>query len=106
MKIHEWVSETIDSHEIYDADGVRKDFREKTRKAPEWPHHTAAACRKAIADRGLGGTLEGDGIVSYGYEIAEWLAGTYTTFMPFRHLAKGRGTRFRLAHAALKRADV
>jgi hypothetical protein len=77
-KIHKWLSD-LESHAIYEAHELAKDFKKKTGLEPCWPVHTVQATAKAITRRGLGGTLNLDatGNSAWGWEIATALADKY-----------------------------
>mgnify|MGYP001579348289 CR=1 FL=1 len=106
MKIHEWLQD-FDSHGIYDAQHCAEDFRAQTGQEPCWPTRSHAATRRMIVARGLGGNLAVDHghDLANGYEIAEALAERYAKSTA--HLVfEGRGSRFRAAFDALRKADV
>lgn len=105
QKISDWLSR-LSSHDIYDHKALCESFVEKTGQAPQWPSYSRAATRQAIKNRGLGGELR-DGAASdemaYGYVVAESLADHYAPGVN-DCTAMGRGTRFRAAVGALRKA--
>ncbi len=103
MKISQWLSEYVGSHNIYDHDLLVKSFVGKTGLedyARGWPIHDAEETKRAIEARGLGGSLttKADDLV-YGYELAEHFSAVLLDYYP---PANGRGTRFRQSVEALK----
>lgn len=102
MKISEFL-ETLDSHSIYKADELAKDFRESTGLEPCWPTHSETATKRQIEARGLGGYVDdGLGDAAFGHEIAKALAEKYANFKPFQI---GRGSAFRACLDAIKQAE-
>jgi hypothetical protein len=101
-KVAAWL-ETLGSHDIYDANAMAEDFSKETGEQPCWTVHTAQQTRKAIRERGLGGTLtDTSKPLAYGYEVASALAYKYAN--QFRSGMVGRGSMFRDCLAALKGA--
>lgn len=104
-RIYEFL-EGLNSHSIYDADALAKDFKDSTGCDPCWPVHTATETARRMAQRGLGGhiNINEEKKCAYGWEIAEALA---TKYLPKYECAmEGRGSRFWEAQKALKQANA
>lgn len=102
-KISEWLSE-LSSHGIYSHEAALKDFQQSTGfEDADWPAYTVKQTREAISSRGLGGSVQGKGLMCYGWDVAEWLADHYAPDVP-RKSYEGRGSRFREAICALRTA--
>ena len=104
MKVSEWLAQ-LDSHNIYDAQGVAEDFKKETGLEPCWPTHSAREVVGMIKARGLGGSFHGNAPAVSGYEIAETLAENFTKSEDHRRF-HGRGSRFRAALIALEMAGI
>ena len=93
-KVSEFLND-LNSHGIYANAALADDFRKSTGMEPCWPVHSAQATAQAIAARGLGGEVNGNGEVAWGYEVAGALADKYGSqeFTQF----SGRGSQFREA---------
>ncbi len=92
----------LDSHGIYEAKELAKDFKASTGLEPCWPTFTVAATLATMKRRGLGGQLKrvDASRVTYGYEVAVAVAGK---LIPgYRTSKLGRGSQFREAVEALK----
>jgi hypothetical protein len=100
--ISEWLSDSICSHDIADADALKKDYALNTSHiAKSWPVHSVEATKGAIIARGLGGTLDDTSAQNlvYGWELARTLARQYAGFTSNK---MGRGFVFRECVEALK----
>lgn len=107
IKISDWLSER-DGHTIYDSKGLGAKFKELTGYDPAWPEHSQAATVQAIKARGLGGELDSNPenkALAYGWEIAEGLASRYAPGVEISPKF-GRGSRFRAAVEALRKAGM
>jgi hypothetical protein len=106
MKVWEWLSECVGSHDICNHKGVSRDFKAHTGHEPTWNAYKVSEAKAAIKARGLGGYCEGpdDDLVIGGYEIAIHLAKHYVS--QFHTLKMGRGSQFWEAVAALKGAGI
>ena len=102
MKASEWLLQH-NSHGIYDAEEIAKDFKKETGLEPCWPVSSAKQIKQAIKRRGLGGTFHGNAPAVAGYEIAESLADKLAPEVQ-RPALYGRGSRFRAALEALQTA--
>jgi hypothetical protein len=99
--ITEWLSESIGSHDIADAEALMKDYALCTGHiAKNWPTHSPQETKRAIEARGLGGSLTTDAKkLAYGWQVAETLALQYAGF---RTEKVGRGSAYRECVEALK----
>lgn len=104
MKISQWLTERVSSHDICNAKGVAQDFKRLTGYEPVWDTITVAEARQQIKARGIGGQCEGpdDERVVGGYVIAVQLAKHFVS--QFRSLKSGRGSMYWEAVEALKGA--
>lgn len=102
MKISEWLSTSIGSHDIASASELFASFKLQTGQEPtNWPLHSKQQTKRAMDARGLGGQERpGDGADVWGYELAQHLA--YVHANGFRSPAMGRGTIFNHCVEALK----
>ena len=92
---------SLNSHEIYDSEGLAKDFTMETGEQPCWPVHTVQETKKAISERGLGGRVNGNnGGCCYGWEVAAALAQKYAEY---RSSKMGRGFLFNDCLTALQK---
>jgi len=85
----------LDAHGIYDALSLADDWRKSTGLEPCWPTHSVAVTQAAIQSRGLGGEVNGEGNVAWGYEVAEAVA--LELCGDTGHPYHGRGSRHREA---------
>lgn len=104
MKVSDWLSATVDSHDILEHDGLAKDFHEKTGFGAVWPAHTVEGTRRAIERRGVGGHVNGEPaqLMAWGYEVAQSLAQHHAP--GYTCTKMGRGFIFHEALDAIKRA--
>lgn len=102
ISISQWLTD-LGSHEIYIAKAIGDDFTKWTGEIPCWKTHSAESTKRAIANRGLGGTLTTPDKNAWGYEIAFALASKYADF---RSIKNGRGSMFHDCLDALEKAGL
>ena len=105
MKISEWIETQTGSHDIQNHAQLNASFQKHTGITDYvLPSHTIKAARNAIAQRGLGGYVDGDEktLVTYGFEIAIELARLHAP--GYQRTKMGRGFAWREAIDALKAA--
>ncbi len=104
IKISKWLSQSVDSHGIYDAELLAQNFYQRTGEKAFWSSYSVAETKRALKQRGLGGEVKGKGRVVYGYSLADDLASHYLP--DYRCDKFGRGSQFREALSALFQAGM
>lgn len=108
MKIWEWLSDTVDSHGIYNEPGLSENFVKETSQPAGWPQHSVADTNKDVGGfKGVIAPIAGQPTdrVSYGWQIACWLEETYAQTKDNRKY-EGRGSRHQAALRSLKSKGV
>lgn len=104
-KISNWLA-GLDPWSIYLSDKMKESFLKETGQEPVWPEHVHQQTAKAMAARGLGGTLgpPHPGKECWGYEMAIALAEKYVD--GFLCTKMGRGFAFQEALEALRKVGM
>jgi hypothetical protein len=106
MKLSKFLAR-LNSHEIYDANALAKDFKAKTGHNSCWPTYTTEETRATMDRRGLGGNLLNTSPkqqLAWGYIIAVSVAKKYV--QNFESTKMGRGSAFWEAIEALQKAGL